>query len=529
MKRAAIYCRVSTDEQAKDGYSLQTQLDGCRKYAAEYGFSIIAELQDDCSGALEFKDRPQGKRIMELAIQGDIDAVILYTLDRTARDEEVFEYYYLKKTLWRMEIELHFSDTGLDECSFEGDLIGFIGASMASKERLKIIERTMRGKYAKARDKIPVMTGHPPYGYIREGERKDARMIVCEPHAQNVRSIFEWYVRGDGRNGPLSLNAIASKLDAMEISPPNYRSNAAQQWIPATIKGILNNPIYTGVTHYGKTKMVGRGKKKKRVKQPKSQWVEIPVPELAIIPRPLFEAAQVRGKRNLERSRRNQKNQYLLTGHFRCGKCNSAMAGATKSSRGYKQQYYRCGNHWRTRAGVGCANANKAVALEKAESSVWEWIHGLIMDDVALREGLRRMAEKREQETAPRQERLKFILAELEQLNARVTRLVNNLADEEEKTLAEAIKAQLKIFTRQKDSFEEERGALELELSQQAITAEYQQRVIARVQKIRKKMNKPPSFTQKRELLDDLDVLVVFYDNEDGRRLWVNAGYCRKV
>jgi site-specific DNA recombinase len=522
MKRAVIYTRVSTDMQAEEGYSLQTQLEGCRSYAKDNNFAIVAELADDCSGTLKFKDRPQGRFITDMAKKGEIDAVILYTQDRTARDETVTEYLFLKAYLYELDIELHYSDTGLDAFTFEGNLIGYIKASQSTGELFKIVERTTRGRYAKARANIPVMSGYPPYGYIREGEGKNARMRVYEPHAQVVRSIFDWYVNGDGSDGFLSLYNVARKLNQNNVPPPGYSNmHVGERWIRSTVKGILNNEIYAGVTAYGKTQMKGKGKNRKRVKVPQDEWVKIPVPELAIIEQWVFDLAQFRGRLNLERSRRNQQHEYLLTGHFRCGACNHAMAGMYSTVNDLLN--YRCGRYFRKLDGIGCANAGKTISTKKAEPAIWDWVTGLILNETALMEGLHRMAEKREQENVPRQERLKFIIAEIDNVSKRITRLVNGLADEDDNTLAEAIKAQLKIFTKQKDLFEQERVIIENELSKQSIVVECEQQIIDQVRKIRSKLH-DPTYEQKRDILNYLDVRAVFYDNEDGRRLWVTCG-----
>jgi site-specific DNA recombinase len=523
MKRAVIYTRVSTDEQAAEGYSLQTQLAGCRRYAADNVFSIAAELADDCSGTLEFVDRPQGRFIIEMANRGEIDAVILYTLDRTARDENVTEYLFLKASLHDLDIELHFSDTGLDEWGLAGNIIGFIKASMASDERLKIIERTMRGRVAKANAKIPVMTGIPPFGYKREGKGKDAKMFIYEPQAQAVKLIFDWYVNGNGGQIPLGLYTIAKKLDEANIQTPDYRKNKAKYWSQATVFRILNNPIYCGTTYYGKWKTVGKKKKKHRILQPVEKRIEIPVPQLAIISRSLYDAAQDKAKRNLEQSRRNQKNEYLLSGHFRCGTCNSVMYGCYTQTNGKKYYFYRCGNHYYQHKDAGCSNINKFIHLPKAETTIWDWVSGLILDDATLLSGLHKIEEKWEKESAPRQERLRFVIGELETTGNRIYRLVNSLADEEDGTLADAIKAQLKVYTAQKDSFEEERKNIESELAKQSVSAEFEHRILERVHNIRHKMANP-TFEQKREVLDGINVRVIFYDDDEGRRLWATCG-----
>lgn len=95
-KRAAIYARVSTDDQAAKGYSIPTQLAACREYAQRQGWAVAAEYADDCSGTFPVRERPEGKRLYQDVAAGKIEAVVLYTIDRAARDEDVIEFLNLQ-------------------------------------------------------------------------------------------------------------------------------------------------------------------------------------------------------------------------------------------------------------------------------------------------------------------------------------------------------------------------------------------------------------------------------------------------
>jgi site-specific DNA recombinase len=280
-KRAAIYTRVSSDEQAENGYSLSSQLDGCRKYAATHDFTVVIELADDCSGSIPIAERPEGGKIYKAIDESQIDAIIMYTQDRTARDERVLEYLLFKDHIYSHGLELHYSDTGLDPYTMEGNLVGYIKAHAASEERKKVRERTMRGKNAKARNNRMVLNGLIPYGYKKIGIGKDAKLEIDEEQAEVVKWVFEWYTRGDGANGPLSMRSIARRLEMLKI--PTATGGA--RWSTTVISGILEKEIYAGRAHYGKR----RNRDGKTVAQPREAQISIDVPELAIIDRPTFE------------------------------------------------------------------------------------------------------------------------------------------------------------------------------------------------------------------------------------------------
>ena len=97
-KQAAIYARVSTDDQAK-GYSLATQIDACQQYAMDSGYSIAGTFTDDYSGAT--LDRPGLNQLREVLVKQPIDVVVIYDIDRLAQ-----------KSVYQMLIEEEFGREG---------------------------------------------------------------------------------------------------------------------------------------------------------------------------------------------------------------------------------------------------------------------------------------------------------------------------------------------------------------------------------------------------------------------------------
>ena len=84
MNKAAIYCRVSTEDQEREGTSLQTQLEACLKYCQDKCFDVAYRFSEACSGLT--LDRPKLNELRELVRDKQIDVVVIYCLDRLSRD-----------------------------------------------------------------------------------------------------------------------------------------------------------------------------------------------------------------------------------------------------------------------------------------------------------------------------------------------------------------------------------------------------------------------------------------------------------
>ena len=199
-KRAVIYARVSTDEQAEKGYSLPSQIEAMRKYAADHGMEIAAEFIEDYTGAK--LDRPQLDRTRAMLDQGEANVVIVHTADRLSRN--LAHSILLREEWQRAGIELHTVARGKSEDTAESRLTDNIEAVIAEFEREKIKERSRRGRLTKAKSgKWP---GHtpPPYGYKRNGRGKEICMAIDEPRALIVQRIFRMYL-GDLDHPPVRL------------------------------------------------------------------------------------------------------------------------------------------------------------------------------------------------------------------------------------------------------------------------------------------------------------------------------------
>jgi site-specific DNA recombinase len=320
---AIIYARVSTDEQAEKGYSLQSQVKACREYASDHNLNIVAEITDDFTGTT--LDRPGFNELESLLVRKEAQAIVITEADRLSRNAADTLAIYDE---WAdVGIELHFCDSGQVNFGEESILVNGLPVLVAQYERVKTRKRTMKGRYDKAMSGKPVMNGTPPYGYRRRGFREDAELVKYEPELKVVCDIFEWYTKGNGTGSPMSLRKIAKKLN--ELGVPS--TSPSKEWTLTRIRRILYNEIYAGVTYYGKRRTRNKGGKTIVIAHlPKEQWIAIPVPHLAVIDKQTFEAVQSRKERNKQLQLRNGKRRYLMSGHFRCGNCGQVMVGSKK-------------------------------------------------------------------------------------------------------------------------------------------------------------------------------------------------------
>lgn len=352
--RAAVYARVSTEDQAKN-YSIPTQLEAMRNFAAEHGLEVVREFIDEgISGAI--LDRPALSELREYAREKMIDAIIAYDPDRLSR--KLVHLMVLADEFEREDIQLYFVTQTMGQSPEDKMLFGMKGL-FAEYERTKLLERTMRGKLRKASEgKQP--GGRPAYGY----RLVDGRHEIEPKEAEVVRLIFDWLVK-DG----MKLTAIQKKL--IKLGIPTRRGKS--WWQRATLYRIVTDATYTGQWYYNKHRNVPGVSGHNRAVQtsrPKEQWIPVRVP--AIISVETFEAAQRQLAKNRELCSRNMRREYLLSGLLVCGNCSYKLGARTTRSRVYYGCYSKKGNN---RPKI-CSSGN--VRGDKLERVVWETVSRLL-------------------------------------------------------------------------------------------------------------------------------------------------------
>lgn len=339
MTTAAIYARVSTDEQ-KYNFSLPTQLEGCREYAQQRGHHVLREFCEDYTGtALE---RPELDNILRLAADGAIDTVIVYEIDRLARGmakQIILEEDFSKRGVTVCYVLADYGDNP------EGRLQKNVRATIAEYEREKLLQRTRRGARGRAKAGHVLMGGLSLYGYQYSGnsDKREGRLIIIEREATIIRLIFQWYVIGDETGKRLGTQAIARKLSEMRVPTrcddwqPMHKTAKRGMWAKSAVNRILHNETYAGTWHYDKTQTLPDGT---RVPRDPGEWLAVAVP--AIVDRDIWEAAQRQMTHNLNHSPRRTKEPYLMRSRLRCAKCGFTFTATTDKRNGFVKRYYCC-------------------------------------------------------------------------------------------------------------------------------------------------------------------------------------------
>src|SRR5215204_887642 len=147
-KRAILYARVSTDEQARSGYSLAQQIEALRQYAVREGYEILEEVKDPGQSGISL-ERPGMDRVRDLVAAGGVSVVLAQDRDRFAREPAY--HYLLRREFGECGTKLRALNDRGDE-SPEGELTEGILDQLAKYEKAKTTERTRRGRLRQARE-----------------------------------------------------------------------------------------------------------------------------------------------------------------------------------------------------------------------------------------------------------------------------------------------------------------------------------------------------------------------------------------
>jgi site-specific DNA recombinase len=417
-KRAIVYARVSTAEQAKSGYSLAQQTEALREYAAREGYEVLEEVLDPGQSGASL-ERPGIDRVRDLVAAGGISVVLAQDRDRLAREPA---YHYL--------LRQEFEEYGTRICSLndqgddspEGELTDGILDQLAKFERAKLAERSRRGKLRKAREGKVLAGALPNFGFKYNVSRDN--YMVDEETMPVVRRIF--HMVGLEKS---ALNLVKRALKAEGAPTPTGN----KYWRTRTIRNIVLDDVYRPHTYreiealvtpevagrldpnksYGlwwfnrerilrqqvaevsQNGRVYREKVKTTVRL-KDEWIAVPVPD-SEIPREVVDAAREAIADNRRTSSNGDRFWELSGGILRCSACGLRMkTNVTRKTTKRYYYYYFCKKHHEEQD--TCPNG-KNYRADKLEPAVWQLVSELLQNPKQLRADLEEMIEQEREGT----------------------------------------------------------------------------------------------------------------------------------
>ena len=416
-KRAILYARVSTDEQARSGYSLAQQMEALRAHAATEGYKVLEEVSDaGYSGAS--LERPGMDRVRDLVSSeaGGVSVVLAQDRDRFAREPAY--HYLLRREFEERGTKIRALNDRGDE-SPEGELTDGILDQLAKFERAKTAERSRRGKLRKAREGKTMRTATPPYGF-RYDVAGDA-LIVSEPDMAVVEKVFRMAAEGLGTwkiqarlhaagvpapmGGPVWDIMVIKRLVMNDLYRPRSYDEMAELLGPEALARLEPGGLYGFQWHNRRkttTRMVsepdgngGRVYRRRRTtkERPREEWIAVPVP--APMPAAVIEAARRVVGESSPQERKYLTREWELRGLLRCP-CGASMRTQTTNPHNKGHYfYYSCSRRRKLRKMCDCRQPS--IRVGDVEPLVWEFVRGLLLNPERIRAGMERMiAEERE-------------------------------------------------------------------------------------------------------------------------------------
>lgn len=324
-KNVAIYARVSTDLQAEQGYSLQTQIDACTNRAHELGAQTIKNYIDDgYSGS--YIERPAMDSLREALRSNVYDTVICYDPDRLSRN--LSHQLIITDDIDRAGAKLVFVSVQFEQ-SPEGRLFYAIRGAISGYEREKIRERTMRGKRGKLKAGKVITDSHV-YGY--DFNKETSQYVVNPYEADVIHKIYHWYLVEQIGGG----DVIAQRLEDEGIPSPTGKTT----WSSTTVRKILRREMYTGKyytqTYYHKK---NGPNKETRIPRDKADWIAMTVDPIINQETHIAACELMDKKRTYKLNRKINTQPYLLQGLLVCGNCGNKMSVITRKQ---ISKYYAC-------------------------------------------------------------------------------------------------------------------------------------------------------------------------------------------
>ena len=304
-KIAGLYIRVSTEDQAREGFSLPEQEKRLRTMCEYKGYEIYKVYEERGISAKTGNYRPKFEELLQDIRDKKVNTIVVLKLDRLTRS--VADWEKILTFLEENDAYLDCANDDINTTNANGKMISRILTSVSQQEIERTSERTKIGLAG------AIKVGHIPHKAPLGYKHEDKKLVIDYATKDVVIRIFNMYHDG------LSYKKISNILNEEQVL-------GKTNWRDSTILNILENPIYKGDFIHGK-----------RTKKP-TYYKDVVEP---LVSKEYWEECQVQQKKN-SRSYKRVEN-YLFLQKLKCPKCKRILGGkATTKKNGNVYYYYYC-------------------------------------------------------------------------------------------------------------------------------------------------------------------------------------------
>ena len=304
-KKCGLYMRVSTEDQAREGFSLPEQKERLEAFCKFKGYEIVDYYEDAGISAKTGNHRPEFERLKDDIKAKRINTIVALKLDRITRS--IYDWENLMTFLDENNAYLDCVNDEINTTSANGKMISRLLMSVSQNEIERTSERTKVGMAG------AIKNGHIPHKAPLGYKHEDRKLVIDYSTKDIVVRIFELYYNG------LSYKKISNLFNEEKVL-------GRDNWRDSTIVTILENEIYKGDFVHGK-----------RTNHP-TFYEDVVEP---IVSKEMWEDCQVKKKKNSKSYQRTL--TYLYLQKLRCPKCGRILGGkATTKKNGKSYFYYYC-------------------------------------------------------------------------------------------------------------------------------------------------------------------------------------------
>ncbi len=309
-KVAGIYIRVSTEDQAREGFSLGEQKEKLLQLCKFKEYEVFKVYEDAGISAKDMAHRPAFKEMLADMEKGKINYIVAYKLDRVTRSVRDLEE--LIAVLEKHNTYLVCDRDDVNTSTANGRFFVRMLTVLSQLEIEIVSERTKFGLNGAI--KSGHLPGTIPLGYKKDGNKKT---VIDETTKDIVIRIYNMYLKGK------SYQQIANIFNQEKVLAP-------KKWRDSTIQKILENRVYMG--DYEQYKRIGKIQSIEPI-----IYMNVVEP---IISRAMWEEAQIQKEKNQRAYARDR--VYIFFQKLKCPKCNNIMKCKGSGGKKKKYMYYNC-------------------------------------------------------------------------------------------------------------------------------------------------------------------------------------------